>query len=53
MLKLYITPGSPYARMARIAVLEKGLEREVEFVQDRRKAFVRRHGPSCVTGTTN
>src|SRR4051812_44597983 len=33
MLKLYITPGSPYARMARIAVLEKGLEREVEFVQ--------------------
>jgi glutathione S-transferase len=25
-MKLYITPGSPYARMARIVVLEKGLE---------------------------
>ena len=24
MMKLYITPGSPYARMARIVVLEKG-----------------------------
>jgi hypothetical protein len=26
MMKLYITPGSPYARIARIIVLEKGLE---------------------------
>jgi glutathione S-transferase len=25
-VKLYITPGSPYARIARIVVLEKGLE---------------------------
>ena len=33
MMKLYITPGSPYARMARIMVLEKGLEKRVEFVQ--------------------
>ncbi len=32
MMKLYITPASPYARMARIVVLEKGLEREVEFM---------------------
>jgi len=32
MLKLYITPGSPYARMARIMVIEKGLERRVEIV---------------------
>ena len=32
-MKLYITPGSPYARMARIVVLEKGLERRVEIVQ--------------------
>jgi glutathione S-transferase len=32
-MKLYVTPGSPYARMARIAVLEKGLESRVEFVQ--------------------
>jgi glutathione S-transferase len=30
MMKLYITPGSPYARMARIVVLEKGLESRVE-----------------------
>ena len=29
-MKLYITPGSPYARMARIVVLEKGLESRVE-----------------------
>jgi glutathione S-transferase len=29
-VKLYITPGSPYARMARIVVLEKGLSARVE-----------------------
>ena len=29
-MKLYITPGSPYARMVRIVVLEKGLETRVE-----------------------
>lgn len=29
-MKLYITPGSPYARMARIVVLEKGLTSRVE-----------------------
>jgi glutathione S-transferase len=28
-MKLYITPGSPYARIARIVVLEKGLENRV------------------------
>src|SRR5438270_6417090 len=33
MMKLYVTPGSPYARMARIVVLEKGLESRVEIVQ--------------------
>ena len=32
MMKLYITPGSPYARMARIVVIEKGLESRVETV---------------------
>ena len=32
MMKLYITPGSPYARMARIVVLEKGLESRVETI---------------------
>ena len=32
MLKLYITPGSPYARMARIVVLEKGLQDRVEIL---------------------
>ena len=31
-LKLFIALGSPYARMARITVLEKGLEGVVEFV---------------------
>ncbi len=31
-MKLYITPGSPYARMARIAVLEKGLQDRVEII---------------------
>ena len=32
MMKLYVTPGSPYARMARIAVIEKGLQDQVEIV---------------------
>ena len=31
-MKLYITPGSPYARMARIVILEKGLESRVEII---------------------
>jgi glutathione S-transferase len=31
-MKLYITPGSPYARMARIVVFEKGLESRVETI---------------------
>jgi glutathione S-transferase len=31
-MKLYITPGSPYARIARIVVLEKRLEHRVEVV---------------------
>ena len=31
-MKLYITPGSPYARMARIVALEKKLESRVEIV---------------------
>jgi glutathione S-transferase len=29
-MKLYVTPGSPYARMARIVVLEKGLTGRVQ-----------------------
>jgi glutathione S-transferase len=32
MMRLYVTPGSPYARMARIVVLEKGLESRVEII---------------------
>ena len=32
MIKLYITPGSPYARMARIVVLEKGLQSRVQII---------------------
>jgi glutathione S-transferase len=31
-MKLYVTPGSPYARMARIVVVEKGLESRVEVI---------------------
>ena len=31
-MKLYITPGSPYARMARIVALEKKLESRVEIL---------------------
>jgi glutathione S-transferase len=31
-VKLYVTPGSPYARMARIMVMEKGLESRVEVI---------------------
>ncbi len=31
-MKLYITPGSPYARMARIVVLEKRLQSRVETI---------------------
>lgn len=31
-MKLYITPGSPYARIARIVVIEKRLEHRVEVV---------------------
>jgi glutathione S-transferase len=34
-MKLYITPASPYARMARIVVLEKGLESRVEIITAR------------------
>jgi len=32
MMRLYITPGSPYARMARIVVLEKELQDRVEVI---------------------
>src|SRR5438105_12348578 len=38
MMKLYITPGSPYARMARIVVLEKGLESRVEIIAAQTRA---------------
>ena len=31
-MKLYVTPGSPYARMVRIVVLEKRLESRVEVI---------------------
>jgi len=31
-MKLYITPGSPYARMARIVVIEKKLANRVEII---------------------
>jgi glutathione S-transferase len=38
MMKLYITPGSPYARMARIVVLEKGLQSRVEIIVAKTRA---------------
>ena len=38
MMKLYITPGSPYARMARIVVMEKGLEGRVETIVAKTRA---------------
>jgi glutathione S-transferase len=31
-MQLYVTPGSPYARLARIVVIEKGLEAKVEVI---------------------
>jgi len=31
-VKLYITPGSPYARMARMVLIEKGFEKRVEVI---------------------
>jgi len=31
-MKLYITPGSPYARIARIVILEKKLENRIEII---------------------
>lgn len=34
-MKLYITPTSPYARVARIVVLEKGLADRVEIIEAR------------------
>ncbi len=37
-MKLYVTPGSPYARMARIVVLEKGLQDRVEVVVAKTRA---------------
>jgi len=37
-MKLYITPGSPYARMARVVVIEKGLESRVEVIVAKTRA---------------
>ena len=37
-MKLYVTSGSPYARMARIVVLEKKLERRVEIIAAKTRA---------------
>jgi glutathione S-transferase len=32
-MKLYVTRGSPYARLARIIVIEKALEDRVEIIE--------------------
>jgi glutathione S-transferase len=37
-MKLYITPGSPYARLTRIMVLEKRLEHRIEIVTAQTRA---------------
>jgi glutathione S-transferase len=37
-MKLYVTPGSPYARLARIIVIEKGLEDRVEVIAAKTRA---------------
>ena len=37
-MKLYITPGSPYARMARIVAIEKGLGERVEVIVAKTRA---------------
>jgi glutathione S-transferase len=37
-MKLFITPGSPYARMARIVVLEKNLQSRVETIVAKTRA---------------
>lgn len=34
-MKLYITPTSPYARVARMVVIEKGLDQKVEVIEAR------------------
>src|ERR1051326_2219817 len=36
-MKLYVTYGSPYARLARIIVLEKGLEDRVEIIEVKKR----------------
>ena len=37
-MKLYVTPGSPYARVARIMVIEKALEDRVEIIAAKTRA---------------
>jgi hypothetical protein len=37
-MKLYVTYGSPYARLARIMVIEKGPEDRVEIIEAKTRA---------------
>jgi glutathione S-transferase len=37
-MKLYITPGSPYARIVRMMIIEKGLDSRIEIVVARTRA---------------
>ncbi len=32
-MKLYVTPTSPFARMVRIVIMEKSLDRRVEIIR--------------------
>jgi glutathione S-transferase len=38
LMKLYVTYGSPYARLARVIVIEKGLEDRVETIEAKTRA---------------
>jgi len=44
-MKLYITKTSPYARLARIAVIEKGLANEIERLNKIIRASITKFGP--------
>jgi len=50
MMKLYISPGSPYARMARIVVLEKGLQNRVEVIPAKTRQADSPYYRICISG---
>jgi len=46
-MKLYVTYGSPWARLARIIVIEKALEDRVAMGAEDRRAFSQSARPSA------